>query len=103
MKIAATKFAITQVCKTLGVGIQLTQQMTPSLLKYKPINRRLETRAENIDNGNDAEVLAASFLVMAIGAEISWGSRNEDGRKIDLICSYDHPWFDKERLFFLFK
>lgn len=75
--------------------------MTTSLLKYKPINRRLETRAENIDNGNDAEVLAASFLVMAIGAEISWGSRNEDGRKIDLICSYDHPWFDKERFIFL--
>ena len=38
---------------------------------------------------------------MAIGAEISWGSRNEDGRKIDLICSYDHPWFEKERFIFL--
>lgn len=75
--------------------------MTNSLLRYKPINKRLETRAENIDNGNDAEVLAASFLIMAIGAEISWGSRNEDGRKIDLICSYDHPWFDKERFMFL--
>ncbi len=74
--------------------------MTDSLLKYKPTKKRLETRAENIDNGNDAEVLAASFLIMAIGAEISWGSRNEDGRKIDLICSYDHPWFEKERFIF---
>ena len=45
--------------------------------------------------------MAASFLVTAIGAEISWGSRNEDGRKIDLICSYDHPWFEKERFIIL--
>ena len=75
--------------------------MTFSLLKYKPTKKRLETRAENIDNGNDAEFLAASFLIMSIGAEISWGSRNEDGRKIDIICSYDHPWFEKERFMFL--
>lgn len=75
--------------------------MTTSLLKYKPLKKRLETRSENIDNGNDAEVMAASFLIKAIGAEISWGSRNEDGRKIDLICSYDHPWFDKERFVFM--
>ena len=74
--------------------------MTKSLLKYIPVKKRLETRTENIENGNDAEVLAVSFLVMAVGAEISWGSRNEDGRKIDLICSYDHPWYDKERFIF---
>lgn len=74
--------------------------MTLSLLKYKPLSERLETVQQNIDNGNDAEVLAASFLIMAIGAEISWGSRNEDGRKIDLICSYDHPWVNKERFIF---
>lgn len=75
--------------------------MITSLLKYMSINSRQEARNENVGNGNDAEFLAASDLVMAIGAEISWGSRNEDGRKIDMICSYDHPWIEKERLIFL--
>lgn len=49
-------------------------------------------RSNNIRNGNDAELFAASRIVQAIGGEIRWGSRNEDGRKIDLICSYDHPY-----------
>lgn len=55
----------------------------------------------NIPNGNDAEVFAASNLLQAIGCEISWGSRNEDGRKIDLICSFDHPWITNERAILL--
>ena len=75
--------------------------MDKSILKSKPRQQIIETRDYSIQNGNDAEVLSASLLLSAIGAEISWGSRNEDGRKIDLICSYDHPWFEKERLIFL--
>lgn len=71
-----------------------------NLLKSNPRKARVNTLDLNVSNGNDAEILTASTLVMAIGAEISWGSRNEDGRKIDLICSYDHPWIDKERIVF---
>jgi hypothetical protein len=74
--------------------------MNSTLLKHKHISKPNQTRAFNVDNGNDAEVLSASILLKAMGAEISWGSRNEDGRKIDLICSYDHPWIYKERLIF---
>ncbi len=75
--------------------------MGTSLLKSKKVDFPKETRSENISNGNDAEVYSASMLLKAIGAEVSWGSRNEDGRKIDLICSYDHPWVEKERVIFL--
>ncbi len=75
--------------------------MNTSLLKSKRIVSPKETRSENISNGNDAEVYSASMLLKAVGAEVSWGSRNEDGRKIDLICSYDHPWIEKERIIFL--
>lgn len=75
--------------------------MNTSLLKFKPITQPKQTRAENVLNGNDAEIYSASMLLKAIGAEVSWGSRNEDGRKIDLICSYDHPWIEKERIVFM--
>lgn len=74
--------------------------MTTNLLRNKPLPIPRQNRINNIENGNDAEVLSASVLLKALGAEISWASRNEDGRKIDLICSYDHPWFEKERLIF---
>jgi len=74
--------------------------MYKSILKFKKEKSRLENQAQNIDNGNDAEIFAASQIVLAIGAEVSWGSRNEDGRKIDIICSYEHPWVNKERLIF---
>lgn len=52
-------------------------------------------------SSSDAESLAAAQLVLATRAEISWGSREEDGRKIDLIFSCDHPWFPKERMLVL--
>lgn len=55
----------------------------------------------NIENGNEAEILGAANLLRAMGAEVSWASRNEDGRKIDLIASYDHPWIKKERVLLL--
>jgi len=70
------------------------------LLQKIPTNKVKETRDLNISNGNDAETYSASKLLAALGAEVSWGSRNEDGRKIDLIASYDHPWYD-ERIIFL--
>ena len=43
-------------------------------------------------NGGDAESYAAGKLVNALKGEIRWGSRIEDGRKVDLILSYEHPW-----------
>lgn len=75
--------------------------MTKFFLQQKPISQIDQSRALNISNGNDAEIYAASKLLTAVGAEVSWGSRNEDGRKIDLIASYDHPWHNKERIIFL--
>lgn len=74
--------------------------MTEFLLRRIPIKEIKETRDFNISNGNDAETYSASQLLIAMGAEVSWGSRNEDGRKIDLIASYDHPWYN-ERIIFL--
>lgn len=71
-----------------------------SLLKSRNREFLNESTVLNVQNGNDAEVLSASMLLMATGGEISWGSRNEDSRKIDIICSYDHPWIDKERIVF---
>lgn len=75
--------------------------MNKSILNTRPLQSVKETVDYNVSNGNDAELLAASRFVMACGAEISWGSRNEDGRKIDLIVSYDHPWIEKERILVL--
>ena len=72
-----------------------------SLLQSKPLPKIYQSRALNITNGSDAESLAAAMILLAIRAEISWGSREEDGRKIDLFLSCDHPWFDKERLIIL--
>jgi hypothetical protein len=74
--------------------------MKSILLRHRTIVEPKQNRENNLENGNDAEVLSASMLLKAMGAEVSWGSRNEDGRKIDLICSYDHPWISKERLIF---
>jgi hypothetical protein len=75
--------------------------MAVSLLKTIPLPVVDQTRNNNVNNGNDAELWSASKVLLACGAEISWGSRNEDGRKIDLIMSYDHPWFEEERLVIL--
>ncbi len=52
-------------------------------------------------NGSDAEKLAASNLITACSAEVKWGSRNEDNRKVDLFLSFDHPWIGKELLIVL--
>ena len=69
-----------------------------NILTYSPLPKIDQTRAFNPLNGNDAESTAASNLCTACRAEVSWSSRNEDGRKIDLFLSLDHPWFKGERL-----
>ncbi|MTG99104.1 hypothetical protein GJV76_13340 [Myroides sp. BIT-d1] len=79
---------------------KLYNSMPSILFKKTRLPVPQQNTNNNIDNGNDAEILAASLLLKSIGAEISWSSRNEDSRKIDLICSYDHPWVKKERLIF---
>ncbi|WP_339695956.1 hypothetical protein [uncultured Marixanthomonas sp.] len=71
------------------------------LLENVPYNEPDDSVTSNQQNGNEAEVLGAANLLRAMGAEVSWGSRNEDGRKIDLIASYDHPWIKKERVLIL--
>lgn len=71
------------------------------LLENIPYNEPDDSVSSNQQNGNEAEVLGAANLLRAMGAEVSWGSRNEDGRKIDLIASYDHPWIEKERVLIL--
>lgn len=60
--------------------------MPPILLKSIKLPVPKQKRENNIENGNDAEVYAASLIIKAIGAEVSWSSRNEDGRKIDLYA-----------------
>ena len=71
------------------------------LLESKPYRQGDDSVSSNQQNGNEAEILGAANLLRAMGAEVSWGSRNEDGRKIDLIASYDHPWIQKERVLIL--
>lgn len=59
------------------------------------------SRKLNAQNGNDSEVISASNILQALGAEISWGSRNEDNSKIDLLISYNHPWNSGQRVLLL--
>ncbi|WP_429091404.1 hypothetical protein [Aeromonas veronii] len=74
---------------------------TKSLMQHLPQPRVKQTVEFNAVNGSDAESLAAAELILATRAEISWGSREEDGRKIDLILSCDHPWHQNERMIIL--
>lgn len=55
-------------------------------------------REYNAQNGNDAEILTASNIIKAFNAEVRWGSRNEDGKKMDLLISYNHPWRNGDRI-----
>ena len=61
----------------------------------------IATRALNVQNGNDSEILSASSIINAFNAEVRWGSRNEDSSKIDMFISYDHPWINGERIILL--
>ena len=73
----------------------------PKLLRNKNIMPPDQGKKFNLQNGSDAEKLAASTLIQACSGEIGWGSREEDGRKIDIFLSYEHPWRPKERIIIL--
>lgn len=68
------------------------------LLANRPFLAVKNTKAFNLINGFDAEILAATRILTACGGEIKWSSRTEEGNKIDLILSYEHPWHENERL-----
>jgi len=72
-----------------------------SILQFKKKVVLDNSVGANTINGDDSERFAASILLIALGCELKWGSRNEDGRKIDLLLSYDHPWLYKERMIML--
>lgn len=57
-----------------------------------------QTTEFNSRNGSEAESFAAAKILLALRSEISWGSREEDNRKIDLKLSFEHPWLKKERV-----
>ena len=59
------------------------------------------TRAYNSQNGNDCEIISAANLIQALNAEVSWGSRNQDNSKIDLLLSFNHPWIIGQRTLLL--
>jgi hypothetical protein len=68
----------------------------------KELKEKLElSRNQNPQNGNDSEIITASNILQALSAEISWGSRNEDNCKIDLLISFNHPWNDGQRVMLL--
>jgi hypothetical protein len=69
--------------------------MKSELLISQKLPKQLVKNSLNAQNNKDAEILAASVLANAFNAEVRWGSRNEDGSKIDLFISYDHPWEKK--------
>lgn len=59
------------------------------------------TRDLNSQNGNDSEIISGANLIQALNAELSWGSRNEDNSKIDLLLSFNHPWIIGQRVLLL--
>lgn len=72
--------------------------------EYLPIlaKRKLpfvsQTTAFNSGNGYDAEKLAAAVALVACGGEVRWSSRTEEGHKIDIILSFENPFYDGERM-----
>ena len=74
--------------------------MKKLLSSYKKI-KPSQAKKYNQINGNNAECLVAGKLLLCLQGEVSWGSRNEDSRKIDLFISFDHPWIQKERVLLL--
>lgn len=71
------------------------------LLSATPPKAAQETRSFNAENGSDAETFAAAMFISACRGEVSWGSRDQDNSKIDLILSYEHPWFSQEKVIVL--
>lgn len=68
-----------------------------SLLASSPAALPAQDRAHNIINGSDAESYAMAKFILACRGEGYWGSREEDNSKIDLVFSFEHPWFKGER------
>lgn len=66
-------------------------QRTNSLLQSEFFSPE-DSIIQNHNNGSDAERIAASLLAQACKGEIRWGSRQEDGRKIDLLLSFENPY-----------
>jgi len=75
--------------------------MPPSSYFGQAHPKAADTAEFNAINGSDAEVYAAAHLNIACGGEISWGSREEDGQKIDLLLSIRQPWEPSGRLIVL--
>lgn len=71
------------------------------MLIPRPKSIPLEGRPQNPVNGSDAESFAMARVLLACRGEGFWGSREEDGAKIDLVFSCAHPWASGERLFVL--
>lgn len=62
-------------------------------MSYRFLENKLTTLALPTDEqGSYGESLAAARLLFATKGEVRWSSRNEDGRKLDIIFSCDHPW-----------
>lgn len=75
--------------------------MKPLFIDSKTKTTISLTRKLNSQNGNDSEVISAANLIQALNAEVSWGSRNEDNSKIDLLLSLNHPWNNGQRILLL--
>jgi hypothetical protein len=68
------------------------------LLAKRPLPVPQQTVPFNHINGYDAEKLAAVRALAACGGEIRWSSRMEEGNKIDLLLSFENPFYRSERL-----
>lgn len=76
----------------------MKQKKKYRLLATVPLVQSEQTPPYNAINGSDSESLAAAKFIAAFRGEVSWGSRQMDNRKIDLILNCEHPWFPDERL-----
>ena len=75
--------------------------MRPSFTKQYFKQEIKLTRDFNSQNGNDSEIISGANVIQALNAELSWGSRNEDNSKIDLLLSFNHPWISAQRILLL--
>ncbi|MEG1236714.1 MAG: DUF4365 domain-containing protein [Flavobacterium sp.] len=73
-----------------------------SLFLENDISRQIKFSKDlSSQNGHDCEIISAANLIQAFTAEVSWGSRNEDNSKIDLLLSFRHPWNNGQRMLLL--
>ncbi|MFN8864349.1 MAG: hypothetical protein ACK5W1_08560 [Flavobacteriales bacterium] len=67
-----------------------------SFLSHESFDQSSSRLEDSNQKGDHGERIAASLLVQALGAEVRWGSRNEDSNKWDLLVSYDPPHFHEK-------